>query len=225
MSTNVGWFWGCSVPSLKWKEARWGGQADVLGCWGDSSSASSGMRGKDEMGCQCFSSAVLRQCIDVWRELSSNTWSGGSIVRELAELGRDLMNNKLFTLRMMVGLPPRPSDAVITYGTLLSCLWNSSLLSGLSYFLQNVKTLESSPSLFWSLPCCCQLIQSVLFLEIVVLILFFDLKPLGEFCNTDSTVRLYRKKNTAVTRTSDWWSSLDIFYSWIALNSENLAWV
>lgn len=110
MSTNTGWFWGCSVPSLKWKDRR-GGQADVLGCWDDSSSASLGMGGKDEMGCHCFSSAVLRRSADVWRELSPNTWSGGSIVWELAELGRDLMNNKLFTLRMMVGLPPRPSDA------------------------------------------------------------------------------------------------------------------
>ena len=44
------------------------------------------------------------------------------------------MNDKQLTLRMMVGLPPRPSDteAVITYGTLHR---NSSLLSGLSYFL------------------------------------------------------------------------------------------
>lgn len=52
-----------------------GEQVDVLGCWSDLNSASLRMRRKDEMGLQCFSSALRST-----EQLSVNTLSSGSIV-------------------------------------------------------------------------------------------------------------------------------------------------
>lgn len=111
----------CHPSTGRRLESRRGGQADVLGRQGDSTQVE--MRGKEGMVPSIFSSVVLRRSIDVWWELYSNTHSGGSIVCELAELGRDLMNGKLLAERMMVALPPRPlrhqgaAEAVITLNT------------------------------------------------------------------------------------------------------------
>lgn len=137
----------CHPSSGHRPEDHQGGLAAVLGRWGGSSSVSSGMREKDEMRLQCVSSSALSRSADVRQELSSNTWFGGSIVREPAELGRDLTNGKTLALRAWwwVSL-----QAVITCGTAASEAHHCVL----SYFLHNV----TIPSLFWSLPCW-QLIQ------------------------------------------------------------------
>lgn len=194
MGTNTSWFEGRSVPSLKWTEA-WGPSGRTGWCpwpWGWLElCVFRGWGGRMRWTAIVFHQLHRGGALMYDGELSS--WSGGSIVWDLAELRRDLTNGKLSAseLRVIVGLLPGPQTPGSNWDC--DCIWNRTQqpLSGctpqwaelLSTECGNTWEQSVSPLKFFLL-LSAHSVSSCFLIKIWGFDFIFWPRLLGEVCNT-----------------------------------------